>query len=160
MELNSEQIIKALEYCSSGGQCYKCSENDKNPFLSKEGCMALQMRNALALNKKLTEENERFRDENTLLLNFMLPDYEIPGMMRTQINLPKGFASANIPANKYCISGRALGESLKKVKSDTVREFAERLKKCFDNEIEHLAIYTEEQVLFVIDQIEKEMVGE
>lgn len=47
---------------------------------------------------------------------------------------------------------------LKTVKSDTVREFAERLKKCFDNEIEHLAIYTEGQVLFAIDQIAKEMV--
>ncbi|MBR3680602.1 MAG: hypothetical protein IKL79_01195 [Clostridia bacterium] len=46
---------------------------------------------------------------------------------------------------------------LKTVKSDTVREFAERLKKCFNNEIEHLAIYTEKQVLFVIDQTKKEM---
>jgi hypothetical protein len=33
----------------------------------------------------------------------------------------------------------------------------ERLRECFDNEIEHKSIYTESQVLFVIDQIAKEM---
>ncbi len=69
MELNREQIIKALEYCSSGGQCYKRSENDKNPFLSKEGCMAVQMRNAVAHIKQLTKENERLRAENDIYSN-------------------------------------------------------------------------------------------
>ena len=59
--LNAEQIIKALEWCSSGGNCINCHENDKNPRLSKEGCMALQMRYALSLIKELTEENERLR---------------------------------------------------------------------------------------------------
>ena len=64
MELNREQIVKALEWCSSGGNCFNCLENEKTPLLSKEGCMAVQMRNALALIKELTEENERLRAEN------------------------------------------------------------------------------------------------
>lgn len=60
MELNREQVVKALEWCSSGGRnCMKCSEDERNPRLSKEGCMALQIRNALALVRELTEENER-----------------------------------------------------------------------------------------------------
>ena len=32
--------------------------------------------------------------------------------------------------------------------------------ECFNNEVEHLAMYTEAQVIFAIDQIAKEMIGE
>lgn len=58
MELNREDIIKALEWCSSGGACSKCAENEANLYLSREGCMSVQMQNALTLIKQLTEENE------------------------------------------------------------------------------------------------------
>lgn len=82
-ELNREQIIKDLKWCSSGGNCINCPENDENPRLSKEGCMALQMRYALSLitsqaqeiatlhasctelerkRASLNDENERLRD--------------------------------------------------------------------------------------------------
>ena len=57
-ELNKEQIIKALDYCSSGGNCMNCPEDKNNPRLSKTGCMAVQMRNALSLINELTEEVE------------------------------------------------------------------------------------------------------
>ena len=61
MELNREQIVKALEWCSSGRNCMKCSEDERSPRLSKEGCMALQMRNALALIRELTVELDAMR---------------------------------------------------------------------------------------------------
>lgn len=53
--------------------------------------------------------------------------------------------------------------ALKLIKSqdDRIKEIVckmrDRLKKCFDNEVEHMTMYTESYVLFVIDQISKEM---
>lgn len=84
MELNREQIIKALEFCSSGGNCINCSEDAKNPRLSREGCMAAQMRDALALItsqeqriRELTEENKRLRDERDRYKRYYLNhDYD------------------------------------------------------------------------------------
>lgn len=62
-ELNREDIIKALEWCSSGGACSKCAENEANFYLTREGCMSVQMQNALTLIKLLTEENERLKEK-------------------------------------------------------------------------------------------------
>lgn len=62
MELNREQIIKALEWCSSGGDCGKCTEDEANPHLSCEWCMAVQMRKALSLIKELTQANEQLSE--------------------------------------------------------------------------------------------------
>ena len=59
--MNREQIIKALDYCTSGGTCLLCTEDEKTPLLNKTGCMAVQMQNALTLIKELTEENERLK---------------------------------------------------------------------------------------------------
>ena len=61
--MEREHIIKALEYCSSGGSCNKCPYDD-NPRLSFEGCLSSKMKDALSLIKELTEENERLRAEN------------------------------------------------------------------------------------------------
>ena len=60
MELNREQIIKALECCGTGtsDDCRECPFfNDEN--ISTEDCMERLIRYALALIKELTEENER-----------------------------------------------------------------------------------------------------
>lgn len=53
MELNREQIIKALEYCNTAKRCIDC------PYRESD-CETLYP-NALALIKELTEENERLR---------------------------------------------------------------------------------------------------
>ena len=59
MELNREQIIKALECCTSETGCTECPH-----FPSLMGCSRQNMRDALSLIKELTEENERLRAEN------------------------------------------------------------------------------------------------
>ena len=55
--MEREQIIKALEYCTSGGDCYGCKYD--NPRLSREGCKAEKRFDALSLIKELNEELER-----------------------------------------------------------------------------------------------------
>jgi hypothetical protein len=62
MELNKEQIIKALECCASEKYiCEQCPIEQK----IKDDCECGEVvaRNALALIKELTEENERLRAE-------------------------------------------------------------------------------------------------
>ena len=57
MELNREQIVKALECCTSGNPCRECDYRRKSK--DTYGCRKICMTEALSLIKKLTEENER-----------------------------------------------------------------------------------------------------
>lgn len=56
--MEKEQIIKALEYCTSGGACSEC-QYDENPLLSREGCMARKMFNALSI---IREQDKRIKE--------------------------------------------------------------------------------------------------
>ena len=56
MELNREQIIKALECCSTTGDCPKCLYNDDTSL-----CINRILKDALSLIKELTEENESLK---------------------------------------------------------------------------------------------------
>ena len=63
MELNANEIIKALKYCTDGGRCLDCQYDKGNSF-TKEGCMASHMRYALAL---ITSQEQKIFDlENRL----------------------------------------------------------------------------------------------
>ena len=59
MELNTEQIVKALGYCKSPKltKCYGCPREKEDGH-----CMYRLNEDALALIRELTEENERLRE--------------------------------------------------------------------------------------------------
>ena len=65
MELNKEQIIKALECCKTVSELdcktcgYKGKIGDDGAYI---GCVNCLIADALALIQELTEENERLRD--------------------------------------------------------------------------------------------------
>jgi hypothetical protein len=54
MELNRDQIIKALEHCIRDTTCEQCNYSPSTCFIQE---------NALSLINELTEENERLRAE-------------------------------------------------------------------------------------------------
>ena len=58
MELNREQVVKALECCTSEQGCGGCPY-----YPTLIGCSRQAMSGALALIRELTEENERLRAE-------------------------------------------------------------------------------------------------
>lgn len=98
--MDREQIIKALECCSDGGRCNDCPY-DSDCFMPQW----VIVKDAFALIRELTEENERLKAENESL--------------KTQrrvlaVNL-KDSCKREIAA-----------------KADTVREMQERLKKAFN----------------------------
>lgn len=53
MELNREQIIKALEICTTTGNCPECPYNDDSSL-----CINRILKDAITLIKELTEEKE------------------------------------------------------------------------------------------------------
>ena len=115
MELNRDQIVKALECCLKTKTFGDC-EALKCPAVSKQGCHFYlrteedhehatcneQIKTALALIKELTEENERLRVDNDLLKMPRATIFEIAD---------------------------AFERGRRKGKSDTVRKMKERLKE-------------------------------
>lgn len=60
MELNREQIVKALDCCTSSDKSADCPIGC--PFGDVNSCEKNLMFHALALIRELTEENERLRE--------------------------------------------------------------------------------------------------
>ena len=127
MELNREQIIKALECCIiQHTECRKC------PLLytacESGACYKQAKIDALSLINELTEENERLRDlcDEVAMYN-------------------EGFEKDNA----------LLRQDLKTVKADTVRKMQEMLKPIFVDK--SYTLYTGACVHHTIDQITKEM---
>lgn len=135
MELNREQIVKAMEDCINRPKCIDypnltlCSGHDFEYLLVQ----------ALDLIKELTEENERLSEE-----------------------LAKSYNALDEQMNFYCsftkskIQNCPIDDEVAKAKADTVRKMQERLKESLDD------FYTtgEDALLDVpdlIDQIVKEM---
>lgn len=100
--MEKEQIVKALEYCTSGGACYECQYDD-NPLLSREGCMARKMFNALSLILEQDKRIEELEAENEKLKN---PRYMVHSDGRIEM----------IP-------------SVECVRNDTVRKMQEAIKE-------------------------------
>ena len=74
MELNREQIVKALECCSLDNE-HQEEECDKCPFdeCPRTICQNILAYRALAIIRELTEENERLRiraEEGTLATTY------------------------------------------------------------------------------------------
>ena len=69
-KLNREQIIKALECCTYGGDKNKSQVEvcSPCPYFNEGNCTDVLKESALALIKELTEENERLRAENAQII--------------------------------------------------------------------------------------------
>ena len=140
MELNREQIVKALECCASPKQmCKDCPMPEE--IKDDCRCMEILSRNAVALIRELTEENERLERENAR--------YE---------------AENNAEFNKWLKLEEATKRHHKElfqeakiaVRDNTVRKMQERLKKAFNFGY----IILEKSICDIIDQIAKELLEE
>lgn len=93
MELNRDEIIKALECCTSGINhkgdipCLDCPYDECNIVGGTSErqitgtCQSWLKKDALALIKELTEENERLRSENEALAISEVKECEISQML-------------------------------------------------------------------------------
>ena len=152
MKLNREQIVKALECCTSDTGCSGCPR-----FLSLLGCSRQNMADALALIRELTEEKERLERENAR--------YEAENNAEFNKWLKLEEATKRHHAELF-------QEAKIAVRADTVRKMQERLKKApikvglplfglqTKDEIEDYANELILQMRDAIDQIAKEVLGE
>lgn len=114
----------------------QCMEHEHASFMETFGELDYKC-------KRLTEENEYLKQQN-----------EIYAVLNEKME-----CICNSYAFQY---GTVIPKEvfLKKEREKAVKEMQERLMECFNNEVEYLSMYTESQVIFVIDQIAKEMIGE
>ena len=148
MELNKEQIIKALECCHTDKfSCIDCPFQYLNKF--KE-CTNIN-KNAVALIKELAEENERLRGENEQWRN----DWE-----RNQSQWEEAYGKLeqeNIEQDEAIIRAlKEMGKIRQETKADTVRKMQERLDKRFCHDPAFLGV-EQRLIMDVIDQIAKEI---
>ena len=99
MELNREQIVKALEHCINDDFCDQCNFTPNSCFIHEK---------SLAIIRELTEEKERIAHESACHRQTVIDN------LRESLEF--------------------LDEETERVRADTVRKFAERLKvHCADN---------------------------
>lgn len=127
MELNAEQIKKALERCTSGAGCKDCPRE-----LSFGGCFRQVMINALAL--------------------ITLQEQKIKELTEDNANLHASCTELTQECKKWQDCLKIECEYTEKI---TVRKMQERLHKRFKSDRD--AIYTGYNIHRYIDQIAKEM---
>ena len=162
MELNREQIIKALDSCTNPNADANCSLHC--PFGDINACKQYVMYHALLLIKELTEENERL----TRLANLRQRDLDNANDLLFKAEDEK----ERLKAQKYYIHSDGRIEmipTVESVRADTVRKMQERLKEApikvglplfglqTKDEIEDYANELILQMRDAIDQIAKEM---
>lgn len=129
MELNREEIIKALEVCVTDSiSCTSCPLEDYSP------CSNIIVDNALALIKELIGENERLHASCTELTR------------RTQDNVRSD--NEELRKSNEC--------DVRKLIADTVRKMQERINAHFDSDSVYFR-NSHGYVRSVVDQIAKEM---
>ena len=134
--MTDSEIMKALECCILG-DCQGCFYGDTDQRRCKDDLM----QNALDLINRLTDQlNSAINGQETLQGYVAKQDKEIE---RLKANL-------NVELDNFA------SEYDSKIKSEAVKEFAERLKKDIFNTEYHIDRYYRR----TIDKLTKEMVGE
>ena len=156
MELNAEKIVKGLACCSSDtADCNNCPYSE----FAEGNCFDNAKKDAIALIKELTEENERLRAEQTKIKRKVLmeaaskfaghSDYHGDAILCKLICMSEG---------KEVGVARPIDEVRRKEnRADTVRKMQERLKMYFGTYVLGYKIPLSE-ALKAVNQIAKEMV--
>ena len=142
--MEREQIVKALEYhADTLSPCVKiCPYGDRNH------CGSAMAKDALALIKELTDENERLSESYDHLE--MTKDELLPE--RSRLICDNQELAKRNERQKHAINVYHIGET----KADTVRKMQERLKETFSDR----AAYTASHCHEAIDRIADEMMEE
>lgn len=152
--LNAEKVKEVLKRCASGGRCKGCVRENITTY-TIEGCMGMLLGEAIAL---IESQEQRIGAQDMTISELRqraekaehdADRYAQKIKELTEENerlIEAGFSTAEYAVDK-----------IRGVRIEIVRKMQKRLKECFNNEVERKSIYTESQVLFVIDQIAKEM---
>ena len=155
MELNREQILKSLECCASEEYiCTQCPIDEK--IKDDCECGKVVARNALALIKELTEENERLHEHLAIEQSYK---ERLQGILLEFTDIvhkwgnKHGYDTSEISLVPILNEATAIKSQ---IKSDTVQEMQKRLNKHFCHDPAFLGV-EQRLIMDVIDQTAKEM---
>ena len=133
MELNRDEIIKALEYCYALDECYNCPYTCLNTNLKRD---------AISLINELTEESQKWQE-----------GYDCVDAACRELSSKCDELTATNESLEAAIV--ALKEEVKLTRADTVRKMAERLKRYYDANDRYLGY----SIAYNIDQVAQAMLN-
>ena len=155
MELNRDEIIKALECCISLPLCDDCPRLPTN-------CRILE--DALALINQLAEENERLSAEVSVKKKLLdKAEVRIQCVEEENNQLKADICNATMNLEHITKENEKIGIEnfdlickLSHIKADTVRKMQEMVNECFDSESDEPK-QTHDYIRYVIEKIAKEL---
>ena len=157
MELNREQIIKALECCTrSGKHCTECVYFYR---AVDDICAPYMIEDALSLIKELTEEVENYRNELGEV-RFALAEANNDKKELTDENERLSVCNKILTANNADLEAELslTYDLLEETKADTVRKYREQLHRAFAHS-DSKDKFNKGVFLTKADQIAEEMLG-
>lgn len=154
MELK-EQIIKALECCTYGGDITKSQVEvcSPCPYFNEGNCTDILKENALSLIKELTQANEMLSESYDHL------EKTKDALIAERSKLTIENERLRAENDELCDDIACLEFDNENAERRTVRKMQERLTKEF-NRMHITNFLTVEVRQWIIDQIAKEMIGE
>lgn len=110
--MEREQIIKALGYCIPFSP--KCGECPYREIADLDGCIATNMRNALALIEELTEENDTLKDTNEHLA-VILVETKADTVRKMQERLKEHLEKPEFPWDSFTVAEEVIDQIAKEM---------------------------------------------
>lgn len=148
MELNKEQIIKALECCTYGGDVTKSQVEvcSPCPYFNEGNCTDILKENALSLIKELTEESKKWEQAYDCM------DSACRELSSKCDELTEENESLKTQRRVLAVGLKDMRKEIRGIKADTVRKMHSEIKdRCIKGGIYPAFVKS------TIDQIAKEM---
>ena len=157
MELNREQIIKALECCIKD-DCDNCPNSFGNCYSNLAGYALALIKELIEENKRLIKENDSLKTQRTVLVvNLRDTRKKVAEVTEENENLHASCTELTQCCTKLETLYKIECKRVDTARADTVREMAERLKS---RQVSYGNISFRVVHIDDIDQIEKEMLEE
>lgn len=161
-KLTDNEIIKALECCSKGkSNCYGKCPRSYNNCLTISACRFELLGDVLDLLNRLKAINERLREcaiENTKERDSL--SAEIERLKKGETLSKSGFWNLLCGALVFTKTLEEYNEFRRRIKSEAIKEFAERVKGVYDGFDEQTEEIHYENLICAIGNLVKEMTGQ
>ena len=161
--MTDKEIIKALECCCKSNSCEGCPL-DYFTFSSSQCASELAIKSLDLINRQKAENKRLEKEVNLVSIQFqdLQERYEEAQAEIDRLKeCPKCVYEYDGEITEYCVQGPCPNfKTVEQIKSEAVKEFAERLKEKFFETIRNYGLTKDVVEVCDIDNLVKEMVGD